>query len=63
MPTSKSSSAAKKPPLRDTLTNFMVEHARQENGTSSFAALDAPLKDLPQLRKLLTEPSVFDESK
>ncbi len=26
-------------------------------------ALDAPPKDLPALRKLLTEPSVFDESK
>lgn len=28
-----------------------------------IAALDAPPKDLPKLRKLLTEPSVFDEPK
>ncbi|HEY1946717.1 MAG TPA: DUF1778 domain-containing protein [Bryobacteraceae bacterium] len=62
-----------------TLTNFMVEHAFEaaqhiladqvhfylspEKWDKFVAAIDAPPKDLPQLRKLLTEPSVFDESK
>jgi uncharacterized protein (DUF1778 family) len=62
-----------------TLTNFMVEQsfeaaqqvlAEQRHFYLSpgkwdefCAALDAPPKDLPQLRKLLIEPSVFDESK
>jgi uncharacterized protein (DUF1778 family) len=62
-----------------TLTNFMVEHAfdaaqRILADQTHFylspgkwdefcAALDAPPKDLPGLRKLLTKPSVFDEPK
>jgi uncharacterized protein (DUF1778 family) len=61
-----------------TLTNFMVEQsfeaaqqilADQRHFYLSpakwdefCAALDAPPKDLPELRKLLTEPSRFDES-
>jgi len=60
-----------------TLTNFMVEHAfdaaqniladqahfylSPKKWDEFMAALDAPPKDLPQLRKLLTVPSVFDE--
>ena len=60
-----------------TLTNFMVEHAFEaaqhiladqvhfylspEKWDEFAAALDAPPRDLPQLRKLLTEPTVFDE--
>ena len=62
-----------------TLTNFMVEQAfnaaqqiladqahfylSQEMWDDFCAALDAPPRDLPALRKLLTEPSVFDEAK
>ena len=62
-----------------TVTNFMVDHAFSvahqilADQTHFYlspgkweefcAALDAPPKDLPALRKLLTEPSVFDESK
>ena len=62
-----------------TLTNFMVEqafHAAQqiladqvhfylspEKWDQFCAALDAPPKELPRLRKLLTEPGVFDEPK
>jgi uncharacterized protein (DUF1778 family) len=61
-----------------TLTNFMVEQAFQaaqqivanqthfrlspEKWDEFCAALDAPPKKLPRLRKLLTGPSVFDES-
>ena len=59
-----------------TLTNFMVEQAfnaaqqiladqahfylSAEKWDEFIAALDAPPKDLPRLRKLLTEPTVFD---
>lgn len=59
-----------------TLTNFMVEQAFQaaqqilsdqahfylsaEKWDEFCAALDAPPRDLPELRKLLTEPGVFD---
>jgi len=62
-----------------TLTNFMVEQAFQaaqqiladqvhfylsdEKWDEFCAALYAPPKDLPRLRKLLTRPSVFDGSK
>jgi uncharacterized protein (DUF1778 family) len=62
-----------------TLTSFMVEqafHAAQqiladqthfylspEKWDEFCAALDAPPHDLPELRKLLTGPSVFDEPK
>ena len=62
-----------------TLTNFMVEHAFEaaqniladqvhfylspEKWDQFTAALDAPPKDLPGLRKLLSEPGVFDELK
>ena len=61
-----------------TLTNFMVEQAFQaaqqiladqvhfylsEDKWKAFcAALDAPPKDLPRLRKLLAQPGVFDGS-
>lgn len=61
-----------------TVTNFMVEqafHAAQQilaDQTHFYlspqkweefcAALDAPPCDLPKLRKLLTDPSVFDGS-
>ena len=60
-----------------TLTNFMVEHAFEaaqsiladqahfylspEKWDEFIAALDSPPRDFPQLRQLLTEPSVFDE--
>jgi uncharacterized protein (DUF1778 family) len=59
-----------------TMTNFMIEHAFQaaqqiladqvhfylspEKWDEFCAALDAPPKELPALRKLLTEPGVFD---
>ena len=62
-----------------TMTNFMVEqsfNAAQhiladqnhfylfaEKWDEFCAALDAPPKELPELRKLLTGPSVFDGSK
>jgi uncharacterized protein (DUF1778 family) len=62
-----------------TLTNFMVEQAftaaqliladqvhfalSPKKWDEFCAVLDAPPKDLPRLRKLLTEPSVFDEPK
>ncbi|MFN0167917.1 MAG: DUF1778 domain-containing protein [Bryobacteraceae bacterium] len=62
-----------------TLTNFMVEQAfsaaqqiladqahfylSAEKWEEFCAALDAPPRDLPELRRLLSEPSVFDESK
>lgn len=62
-----------------TLTNFMVEQAFQaaqqiltdqvhfylsdQKWDEFCAALDAPPKDLPRLRKLLARPSVFDGSK
>jgi uncharacterized protein (DUF1778 family) len=62
-----------------TLTAFMVEHAFEaaqniladqvhfylspEKWDEFVAAIDAPPKNLPQLRRLLTEPSVFDEPK
>ena len=62
-----------------TLTNFMVEHAfnaaqqiladqthfylSPEKWEAFCAALDAPPRELPELRKLLTQPSVFDGSK
>jgi uncharacterized protein (DUF1778 family) len=61
---------------RTTLTNFMVEHAFEaaqniiadqahfylspEKWNEFVAALDAPPRDLPRLRQLLSEPSVFD---
>lgn len=61
-----------------TLTNFMVEQAfsaaqqiladqahfylSAEKWEEFCAALDAPPRELPELRKLLSEPSVFDES-
>ena len=60
------------------MTNFMVEHAFQaaeqvladqahfylstKKWNEFCAALDAPPRDLPELRKLLTEPSVFDRA-
>jgi uncharacterized protein (DUF1778 family) len=60
-----------------TVTNFMVEHSFQaaqqiladqshfylspEKWEEFVAALDAPPRELPGLRKLLTEPTVFDE--
>ena len=62
-----------------TLTNFMLEHAFDAaqkvladqvhfylspgKWDEFCAAIDAPPKELPGLRKLLTEPSVFDEPK
>ncbi len=62
-----------------TLTNFMVEQAFEaaqqvladqshfylspEKWDEFCAALDAPPKELPALRKLLTEPSVFDKKR
>lgn len=61
-----------------TLTNFMVENAfnaaqqiladqvhfylSPEKWEEFCAALDAPPKDIPALRKLLTGPSVFDDA-
>ena len=49
------------------MTNLMVEQAHfylsPEKWDEFCAALDAPPKDLPALRKLLAEPSVFDEPK
>ncbi|MEZ5402735.1 MAG: DUF1778 domain-containing protein [Bryobacteraceae bacterium] len=61
-----------------TMTSFMVEHAFEaaqqilsdqahfylsaEKWDEFCAALDAPPNPPPELRKLLTEPSVFDES-
>ena len=61
-----------------TMTNFMVEqafHAAQqiladqthfylspEKWDEFCAALDAPPRELPALRRLLMEPSVFDEA-
>lgn len=62
-----------------TVTNFMVEQAFQaaqqiladqthfylspEKWEEFCAALDAPPKKKPRLKKLLTQPSVFDEPK
>jgi uncharacterized protein (DUF1778 family) len=62
-----------------TMTNFMVEQAfnaaqqiladqvhfylSPEKWDEFCAALDAPPKVLPELRKLFAKPSVFDESK
>ena len=62
-----------------TMTNFMVEQAfnaaqqviadqthfylSPEKWDESCAALDAPPREVPELRRLLTGPSVFDESK
>jgi uncharacterized protein (DUF1778 family) len=62
-----------------TITNFMIEHAfnaaqeiladqvhfylSPEKWDEFCAVLDATPRDIPALRKLLTEPSVFDESK
>ena len=62
-----------------TITNFMVEQAfsaaqqiladqthfylSPDKWDEFCVALDGPPKDLPVLRRLLTEPSVFDESK
>lgn len=62
-----------------TMTNFMVEQAfiaaqqiladqahfylTPEKWNEFCAAMDAPPRDLPELRKLLTQPGVFDESK
>ena len=62
-----------------TMTNFMVEHAfnaaqqiladqthfylSRDRWVEFCAALDAPPRELPELRKLLTQPGVFDESK
>jgi uncharacterized protein (DUF1778 family) len=62
-----------------TLTTFMVEHAfnaaqqilanqahfylSPEKWNEFCAALDAPPRNLPELRMLLTEPSVFDDPK
>ena len=62
-----------------TMTNFMVEHAfnaaqqiladqihfylSPQKWDEFCAALDAPPRELPELRKLLSQPSVFDESK
>lgn len=59
-----------------TMTSFMVEHAFQaaqqiladqthfylsrEKWDEFCAALDAPPRELPELRRLLTEPGVFD---
>ncbi len=61
-----------------TLTNFMVENAfsaaqqiladqvhfylSQEKWEEFCVALDAPPKDIPALRKLLTKPGVFDDA-
>jgi uncharacterized protein (DUF1778 family) len=60
-----------------TVTNFMVEHSFQaaqqiladqshfylspQKWEEFVAALDAPPRELPELRRLLTEPTVFDE--
>jgi len=62
-----------------TMTNFMVEQAfnaaqqiladqahfylSPEKWEEFCAALDAPPRDLPEFRKLLMQPSVFDEPK
>lgn len=62
-----------------TMTNFMVEHAfnaaqqiladqthfylSPEKWDEFCAALDAPPRELPELRKLLSQPGVFDEPK
>ena len=61
-----------------TLTNFMVERAFEaaqniladqahfylspEKWDEFTTALDAPPQDNPRLRRLLTEPSVFDDA-
>jgi len=61
-----------------TLTDFMVEHAfeaaqnvladqvhfylTEERWNEFVAALDAPPQNLPGLRKLLSEPDVFDRA-
>lgn len=61
-----------------TLSNFMIEQAfsaaqqiladqahfylSPEKWDEFCAALDAPPKDLPKLRELLTKPGVFDDS-
>jgi uncharacterized protein (DUF1778 family) len=61
-----------------TVTNFLVEHAFQaaqqiladqthfylnaKQWAEFTAALDAPPKNKPRLKKLLAEPGVFDES-
>jgi uncharacterized protein (DUF1778 family) len=61
-----------------TLTQFMVEHAvnaaqqiladqvhfslSPAKWNAFRAALDAPPKNLPRLKKLLTEPTIFDGS-
>lgn len=34
---------------------------KQDDWNAFCSALDAPPRDIPALRKLLTEPSVFDE--
>ena len=62
-----------------TVTNFMVEHAfsaaqqiladqthfylSPEKWDEFCAAMDAPPREIPELRKLLTEPGVFDGPK
>ncbi len=61
------------------LTSFMVEHAfsaaqqviadqvhfalSPERWEAFCAALDMPPKEIPALRKLLTEPSIFDDDR
>jgi uncharacterized protein (DUF1778 family) len=60
-----------------TLTSFMVEQAfnaaqhivadqshfylSAEKWDEFCALLDAPVRELPELRKLLTQPTIFDE--
>ena len=62
-----------------TMTNFMVEHAfnaaqiiladqthfylSPEKWHEFCTVLDAPPREISELRKLLTQPSVFDEPK
>jgi uncharacterized protein (DUF1778 family) len=62
-----------------TMTNFILEQSYQaalnvlaeqtlfslsDQGWNEFCqALEAPPKDIPSLRKLLTEPGIFDEYK
>jgi uncharacterized protein (DUF1778 family) len=46
----------------ETLADRRVFHLNAQQWAKFQAALDAPSRELPRLRRLLREPSIFDDS-
>ncbi len=45
---------------QETLSERVIFRMSAENWTTFMAALDAPVRSMPRMQKLLTEPGYFD---